>query len=135
MSVKVRPYRNRGWEVDITFRLPNGQKHRERSKAPVDSKSGALRWGQDRERHLLQHGPLQPKKEVPTLEQFASRFIDGYAVANRQKPSGIAAKRTILNVCRLASQRHPIPTQSSPRSEALLRHRAARPREHPAPFS
>src|SRR5262245_27665427 len=44
MSVKVRPYRKGkrpGWEVDITFRLPNGQRHRERSKAPVASKSAA----------------------------------------------------------------------------------------------
>src|SRR3970040_1179822 len=57
MSVKVRPYRNGGWEVDIQFRLPDGTRHRERYKAPVESKSGALRWGQDRERHLLHHGP------------------------------------------------------------------------------
>jgi len=35
---------------------------------------------------------------VPTLEEFAPRFLDGYARANRQKPSGIAAKETILNV-------------------------------------
>jgi hypothetical protein len=35
---------------------------------------------------------------VPTLNEFASRFLDGYARANRQKPSGIAAKETILNV-------------------------------------
>jgi integrase len=35
---------------------------------------------------------------VPTLEQFAPRFLDGYVRANRQKPSGIAAKQTILNV-------------------------------------
>jgi integrase len=62
------------------------------------SKSAAQRWGQDRERHLLQHGPAQPKKEVPTLEQFAPRFVDGYARANRQKPSGIAAKEMILRV-------------------------------------
>ena len=98
MSVKVRPYRSGGWEVDVTFRLPNGQKHRERSKAPVSSKSGALRWGQDREQHLLRHGPDKPRKEVPTLEAFAPRFIDDYAIANRQKPSGIAAKRTILSL-------------------------------------
>src|SRR5258708_11896644 len=98
MSVKVRPYRRGGWEVDITFRLPNGSRHRERSKAPVSSKSAAQRWGEDRERHLVQHGPAQPKKEVPTLNEFASRFLDGYARANRQKPSGIAAKETILNV-------------------------------------
>jgi hypothetical protein len=86
MSVTVRKYRRGGWEVDITLRLPNGSRLRERSKAPVSSKSGAHRWGEDRERHLVQHGPAQPKKEVPTLEQFAPRFLDGYARANRQKP-------------------------------------------------
>ena len=31
---------------------------------------------------------------VPTLEEFAPRFLEGYAQANRQKPSGIAAKET-----------------------------------------
>ena len=99
MSVTVRRWRKtKHWEVDIRFPWPDGSKFRKRYKAPVNSKAGAMRWGQDRERHLLQHGPPQPKKEVPTLEQFASRFIDGYAVANRQKPSGVAAKRTILNV-------------------------------------
>lgn len=46
----------------------------------------------------MQHGPEPPKKEVPTLEQFAPRFLDGHAVANRQKPSGIAAKEMILRV-------------------------------------
>ena len=40
----------------------------------------------------------QPKKEVPTLEEFAPRFLDGHARANRQKPSGIAAKEMILRV-------------------------------------
>ena len=98
MSVTVRPYRRGGWEVDILFRLPDGSRHRERCKAPVTAKSAAQRWGEDRERHLLQHGPPRPKKEVPTLAQFTDRFLDGYARANRQKPSGIAAKETILNV-------------------------------------
>jgi integrase len=96
MSVTVRPYRRGGWEVDITFRLPNGSRHRERSKAPVSSKSAAHRWGEERERHLLQHGPPTPKKEVPTLETFAPRFVDGHARANRQKPSGIAATESIV---------------------------------------
>ena len=98
MSVTVRPYRKGGWEVDVTFRLPDGRRYRERSKAPVVSRSGAARWGQDRERHLLQHGLPQKPKEVPTLEEFAPRFIDSYARANKQKPSGIAAKETILRV-------------------------------------
>jgi integrase len=97
MSVKVRPFRSGGWEVDITFRLPDGSRHRDRSKAPVTSRSAAQRWGETRERHLLQQGPAQPpKKEVPTLETFAPRFIDGHARANRHKPSSIAATESIL---------------------------------------
>jgi len=98
MSVKVRRYRRGGWEVDIMVRLPNGSRRRERSKAPVSSRSAAMRWGEDRERYLLQHGPPQPRKEVPTLEEFAPRFLDGYARANRQKASGVAAKEMILRV-------------------------------------
>jgi hypothetical protein len=39
-----------------------------------------------------------PPKEVPTLREFAPRFRDGDARANRQKPSGIAAKDMILRV-------------------------------------
>jgi integrase len=35
---------------------------------------------------------------VPTLEQFAPKFLDGHARANRQKPSGIAAKENIVGV-------------------------------------
>ena len=41
MTVKVRPYRTGGWEVDIMIRLEDGQRYRERRKAPVTSKSGA----------------------------------------------------------------------------------------------
>jgi len=39
-----------------------------------------------------------PPKEVPTLREFVSRFLDGHPRANRQKPSGIAAKEMILRV-------------------------------------
>src|SRR5207249_3075347 len=112
MSVTIRPYRRGGWEVDITFRLPNGSPYRERKVAPVTSKSGAQKWGQDRERHLLQHGLPEPKKEVPTLEEFAPRFLDGHARANRQKPSGIAAKETIIRV-------HLVPALGSTRLDAI----------------
>ena len=38
------------------------------------------------------------KKEVPTLQEFAPRFVDGHARANRQKPSGIASKNAILRL-------------------------------------
>ena len=98
MSVKIRPYRKGGWEVDITLRLPNGSRHRERSKAPTSSKSSARRWGEDRERHLLLHGRPQSPKEVPLLKDFAARFVDGHVRANRQKPSSIAQTESILRV-------------------------------------
>src|SRR5258706_6893 len=98
MSVTVRPYGKGQWEVDILTRLPNGKRHRDRKVAPVAAKSAAQRWGEDRERHLLQHGLPETKKEAPTLKEFAPRFMDGHARANRQKPSGIAAKERILRV-------------------------------------
>jgi integrase len=117
MSVRVAAYRSGGWEVDIRLRLPNGSRHRERRMVSHTAKSAAQRWGQDRERHLLQHGPALPKKEVPTVEEFAPRFLDGHARANRQKPSGIAAKETILNV-------HLIPLLGSKRLDAITTEQA-----------
>ena len=97
MSVVVRPYKRGGHQVDIRLTLPDGTPFRQRKRISA-SKSAAARWGQERERHLLQHGPPKPKKEVPTLKQFAPRFVDGHARANRQKPSGIAAKELLLRV-------------------------------------
>jgi integrase len=98
MSVTVRASRSGGWDVEINTRLSSGVRHRERRRLSIASKSAAQRWGQDRERHLLQHGPAEPKKEVPTLEQFASRFVERHARANRQKASGVAAKEMIVRV-------------------------------------
>jgi len=97
--VKVTEGKQGGWRVEIRVRLPDRTWHRERVKAPVASKSGAQRWGEARERHLLQHGPK--KKEAPqaaapvtTLRDFWPRFIaDG--VANRQKASTTHTKETI----------------------------------------
>src|SRR5262249_35433043 len=43
---------------------------------------------------------------------FKNRFLDGYARANRQKPSGIAAKQTILDV-------HLVPHLGSKRLDAI----------------
>ena len=97
MSVTVRPYRTGGWEVDIHVILSNGDRRRER-KRKLASKSSAHRWGLSRERELLANGLPKPRKEVPTLEEFAPRFVEGHARANRHKPSGIAAKETILRV-------------------------------------
>ena len=98
MSVKVRPYRNGGFEVDILWRAPDGRRQRERKRLSTTSKSAAQRWGEQREGVLLRNGPATKQKEVPTLKEFVTRFIDGHARSNRQKPSGIAAKEMILRV-------------------------------------
>ena len=98
--------------VDVITRFSNGSRYRERRRLTTRSKSAAQHWGEDRERHLLQHGLPQPKKEVPTLEQFAPKFLDGHARANRQKPSGIAAKENIVGV-------HLIPLLGTKRLDAI----------------
>ena len=103
MSVTIRPYRGGGWEVDIRVVSPDGTRHkRERKHAPISSRSAVGRWAEARERVLFERllAPSQdhPRKEVPTLQEFAPRFVDGHARANRQKPSGIASKTMILRL-------------------------------------
>jgi integrase len=103
MSVTVRPYVNGGWEVDVRVQLPDGSVVRERRKASASSKQAAQKWAESRERVLLVHGKPKPvPKEVgqqaPTLNAFAVRFLDGYAKANRLKPSGIASKESVFRV-------------------------------------
>jgi integrase len=98
MSVNIRRHRRGGWDVDIRVLLPTGERFRERRKLNASySRTMATEWGGRRERELLLTGP-KVKKEVPALEVFAPRFIDGYARANRQKPSGIASKEAILRL-------------------------------------
>jgi Phage integrase, N-terminal SAM-like domain len=82
-------------EVDLRVRLPDGTRYRERVKSPVQSRSGAKRWGEERERFLAIHGP-QEKKEVPTLEEFEQRFISDHVEANRLKPSTAASYKSQL---------------------------------------
>ena len=103
MSVRVRPYTNGGWEVDIRFRCPDGSQVRERTKSPVSGKAASQRWGEDRERVLLLNGKPKARteqevKQIVALREFTPRFLDGYARANRHKPSGVASKETILRV-------------------------------------
>jgi integrase len=106
MTVKIREWKKGkqvGFEVDIRFTYPDGAPFRRRIKAPVESKSAAKRWGEARERDLfLQPSPVvllqqeEKRKEVPTLQEFGPRFIEGYARANRHKASGVATKECIL---------------------------------------
>ena len=118
MSVTVRPYRSGGWEVDITIRLPDGVNIESGNARPVLEVGGAA-MGQDRERYLLQHGPPTANKEVPTLETFAPRFVDGHARANRHKPSGIAGIESILKW-------HLVPTLGPKRLDAITNEQVQR---------
>ena len=111
MSVTIRPYRTGGWEVDIHVILPNGTRARSRTRKRT-SKSAALRWGLSRERAWLVDRLPKSRKEVPTLAGFAERFVDGYARANREKPSSIAAKEMILRV-------HLVPRLGARRLDAI----------------
>ncbi|HUK37147.1 MAG TPA: site-specific integrase [Vicinamibacterales bacterium] len=97
MSVRVRATTSGAWIVDVMYRRSDGRRARERRRVRVATKSAAQRWGEQRERHLMLHGPTPPKqKEVPTLEQFAPRFVDGHLRANRRKPSAVASVESIL---------------------------------------
>lgn len=104
MIVTIRPYRSGVWEIDIRVVTPDGARDlRERRRAPMSSRSAAVRWAEGRERvlfdRLVSPAPdSTSKKEVPTLQAFAPRFIDGHAKANRLKPSGIASKNAILRL-------------------------------------
>ena len=87
--------------MDIRVELPDHTEHRQRRRAPLSSKSAAQRWGETREREWYAQltSPQAVNaavKEVPTLAEFAPRFLDGHARANRHKPSGIAAQESIL---------------------------------------
>jgi hypothetical protein len=104
MSVTLRQCdgKDNVWEVDIRILLPDGSKLRERRQAPVAGKAAALRWAQERERVLLKEGkpkaPTLALREVPTLKEFAPRFLGGYVRANQHKPSGLASKEAILRL-------------------------------------
>ena len=102
MSVTIRPYRGGGWEVDIRVVSPDGTRHkRERKHAPISSRSAVVRWAAARERFLFEQllsPPQKTRKEVPTLGEFAPRFIESHAKANRLKPSGIASKTALLRL-------------------------------------
>jgi integrase len=102
--VRVKEWKKNGstgWEVDIRVVLPDGRRFRERVKSPVSSKSGSLRWGQQREALLLTQGGRQREEPteqpaVPTLEKFWSRYVAEHCEAVRLKPSTIAQKEAVF---------------------------------------
>jgi integrase len=124
MTVKVRerkyPNGKMHYEADIHVRLLDGTMHRERRRAPAQSRQGALRWAKEREAWLVRHGTQtaaivgkeghdkdkdndhdkrddrrDDRRDVPTLAKFADRFLAD-ARANRQRPSTIQHKEIQL---------------------------------------
>jgi integrase len=93
----------RGFEVDIRGRLPDGTPHRERVKAPVSTRSAALRWAQQREAAIIAQGGRAPAEEdrrgprqAPALSVFQKRFLT-YSETNN-KPSTVCAKGIALRM-------------------------------------
>ena len=82
------------WMVDVVFEHVDGRRERVRKVSPVQTRRGAEVYERKLRAELLSPSPR--KKEVPTLQEFAPRFIEGYAKANRQKASGIRAKESII---------------------------------------
>ena len=63
MSVTIRPYRSGGWEIDIRVVTPDGARDlRERRRAPMSSRSAAVRWAEGRERVLCSIGSSVPHR-------------------------------------------------------------------------
>ncbi len=118
MSVRVVPWekgKQSGFEIDIRITWPEGGKYRVRLKSPVSGHEASRRWGIAREVDILRKGKAAVESEakvesarvgnsttlktaIPTIAEFETRFIEGYAEANRQKPSGIDAKKRILKL-------------------------------------
>jgi integrase len=97
MSIKIRQRKNGTFEVDIIVTTPSGVKLRERRRSPVTSKSGSLRWAQERERELAMRGRTKPaSKEVrtPTLREFSSEYLAHAEALN--KPKTLEVKRQQL---------------------------------------
>ncbi len=118
------------WKVAIYFRWPEtGRPYRERRFVPRDvtARSGALRWGQGRAADVLAKGEAAetharmepPSAPVPTLREFAPRWIEGHAEALRQKRSGIAGKKAVL-------RRHLIPALGDLRLDQISTERVAK---------
>ena len=63
MSVTIRPYRSGGWEIDIRVVTPDGARDlRERRRAPMSSRSAAVRWAEGRERVLFERLDAVPRR-------------------------------------------------------------------------
>ena len=96
MSVTVRPWRRRGWDVDIQWRAPDGKRRRERRVLKVTSRSAAQRWGEARERELLIYGSGKKPKGYPPSKSVRRGSSRAMRWRTGRSPAEIAHKQGIL---------------------------------------
>src|SRR5260370_32388025 len=95
MSVRQRKWkRGEAWDGDIQFRHADRRVERIRNAWPVNSRRGAEQYERDIRQALLAGTYGKEVREVPTLGQFAGRFLT-YSETNN-KPSAVFAKRGLL---------------------------------------
>lgn len=88
-----------GYTAYVHVPVPGREPHRKSKTLPTKGKAKA--WGDAEERRIyddMTTGRLGHKpRAVPTLAEFAPRFVDEHARANRHKASGVADKQSILH--------------------------------------
>ncbi len=100
MSIKLRKRAGcKGWLVDLHVELPDGNRTRFRKVIDVPTKERAVRWAEEKHALLLtEYRREKPaavvEKHVPTLREFEADFLAKFCEAERQKRSGIEAKRS-----------------------------------------
>jgi len=100
MTVRVTKRKDReGFQVLISLRLPDGTRKRERVQSPVATRTASLRWGEQREALLLRgDAKKEARTEAPTLDAFWPKFMEGYARANKEKPSNLDARERLYRL-------------------------------------
>ncbi len=107
MSVWLRKWKDKegkpmeAWYVHVKFRHGDGHVTRVRQASPVDTRRGAEQFERIVREQLLA-GTFGKKPDgvvrvVPTLEDFVPVFMTSDAEANRNKPSTIQGKYSVIN--------------------------------------
>src|SRR5580692_2436492 len=107
MSVWLRKWKDKegkpleAWYVHVKFRHGDGRVTRVRQASPVDTRRGAEQYERIVREQLLA-GTFGKKHDeevrvVPTLEDFVPVFMTSDAEANRNKPSTITGKYSVIN--------------------------------------
>lgn len=90
-----------GWEYHLKLVLPDGSRYEERKRSPARTRADTQRYADQRAAHILRFGrPTEKeatKAAVPTLAEFAPRYISDDARAKRNKPRTIAEKQRIID--------------------------------------